>query len=423
MSVLLAVPELVCAGAGDGQAAPSLERQVLPLLKARCVKCHGPAKREGKLNLASKKGLARGGKSGKLLAAGLPDKSLIWVRVADDEMPPEEPLTDDEKSIIRRWVEGGAAGLPEIASGEPEAADHWAFAPLRAPEPPAIHDARGVRNPVDRFLQAALEAAGLSLGPEADRTTLVRRVCFDLTGLPPTPEDVATFLADDKPAAYERMVERYLASPRYGERWGKYWLDAAGYADSNGYFAADTERPLAYRYRDYVIRSWNADKPFDQFIREQLAGDELSGFQRGDLATPETLDLIVATHFLRNAPDGTGESDGNPDEVRADRYAVLEGTIEVLGSSLFGLTFQCARCHDHKFEPVSQTGVLPAPGDPLPGLPRRQMGQAERPGRRRPLPAERKGEGGGGARYRRRDRGPEGGVQGRGGHTSGEDEI
>ena len=389
-SVLLAVPASVRAGAGDGAPAPNLERQVLPLLKARCVKCHGPAKREGKLNLASKKGLARGGKSGKLVAAGLPEKSLIWVRVADDEMPPEEPLTDDEKSIIRRWVEGGAAGLPEIASGEPEAADHWAFAPLRAPEPPAIHDVRGVRSPVDRFLQAALEAAGLSLGPEASRTTLVRRVCFDLTGLPPTPEDVASFLADDKPDAYERMVERYLSSPRYGERWGKYWLDAAGYADSNGYFAADSERPLAYRYRDYVIRSWNADKPFDQFIREQLAGDELSGFQRGDLATPETLDLIVATHFLRNAPDGTGESDGNPDEVRADRYAVLEGTIEILGSSLFGLTFQCARCHDHKFEPVSQTEYYQLQAILYPAFP---VDKWAKPNERvvdAPLPAERK---------------------------------
>jgi hypothetical protein len=353
VSVLCAVSGLPAKG-DDGGSPPTLQRHLLPLLKARCVKCHGPGKREGKLILATPKGVARGGKNGKLVVPGRPEESLIWARVADEEMPPEDPLSDEEKALIERWIKTGAAGLPVVVAGEPEPSDHWAFAPLQPQEVPPVRDASRVRNRVDRFLQAALEAEGLTLGPEADRATLARRVSLDLTGLPPTPEEVAAFRADPAPDAYERMVERYLASPRYGERWGKYWLDAAGYADSNGYFAADTDRPLAYRYRDYVIRSWNEDRPLDQFLREQLAGDELSGFLRGGPASPETVDLLVASHFLRNAPDGTGESDGNPDELRADRFAVLEGAIEILGSSLFGMTFQCARCHDHKFEPFSQ---------------------------------------------------------------------
>ena len=177
---------------------------------------------------------------------------------------------------------------------------------------------------------------------------------FDLTGLPPRPEEIAAFVDDPDPLAYERLVDRLLASPRYGERWGKFWLDASGYADSNGYFNADTARPLAYRYRDYVIRAFNADRPLDQIVREQLAGDELAGHRPGADATPATINLLVATHFLRNGQDGTGESDGNPDEVRADKYAVLEGAIQIIGTSLFGLTLQCAKCHDHKFEPVTQ---------------------------------------------------------------------
>jgi hypothetical protein len=345
---------LAGARADDARPLPTLDRHVLPLLKARCVKCHGPAKREAKLNLASPRGLARGGENGGLVMPGRPEESLLWERIFDEEMPPKEPLSSVEKTLIRRWIEGGAAGLPEIAPGDPEAADHWAFAPSRRPRVPAVRDASRVRGEIDRFLQSALEEQGLTLGLASDQATLIRRVSFDLTGLPPSLSEISSFLADASPHAYERMVDRYLASPRYGERWGKYWLDAAGYADSNGYFAADTDRPLAYRYRDYVIRSWNIDKPFDQFLREQLAGDELSGFRKGQEVTPEIVDLLVASHFLRNAPDGTGESDGNPDELRADRYAVLEGTIEILGSSLFGMTFQCARCHDHKFEPITQ---------------------------------------------------------------------
>src|SRR5690242_3810258 len=240
---------------------------------------------------------------------------------------------------------GGAAGAEPV---------HWAFVPpVRPPVPPVRH-ADLLRTAVDHFVQAALERRGLILGPEADRATLLRRLSYDLTGLPPTPAELAAFLADPSAGAYEHAVERYLASPHYGERWGKCWLDAAGYADSNGYFNADSDRPLAYRYRDYVIRAINADKPWDQFVREQLAGDQLAGYKLGGDVTPDMVELLAATHYLRNSPDGTDGSDGNADELRADKYAVLEGTMQIMGASLLGMTVQCAKCHDHKFEPFSQ---------------------------------------------------------------------
>jgi hypothetical protein len=215
-----------------------------------------------------------------------------------------------------------------------------------------VQHADGARTPIDHFILAAHEKKSLSIGKESDRATLARRLSFDLTGLPPTPEVVAAFQADSSPDAYDKLVERYLSSPHYGERWGKYWLDAAGYADSNGYFNADSDRPLAFKYRDYVIRSFNQDKPYDLFVREQLAGDELAGYVHGRAVTPEMVEPLVATHFLRNAPDGTGESDGNPDEVRTDRFTVLEGTLQITMNCLLGITIQCARCHSHKFEPI-----------------------------------------------------------------------
>jgi hypothetical protein len=244
--------------------------------------------------------------------------------------------------------------MPASAAAPPaKPAVHWAFVPPQRPTVPSVRHAAAVRTVLDRFVESALEKQGLSLGAEADRPTLLRRVSFDLTGLPPSPAESAAFLGDPRADAYERMVERYLASPHYGERWGKYWLDAAGYADSNGYFSADSERPLAYRYRDYVIRAFNQDKPYDRFVQEQLAGDELAGYMPGGDVAGKSAELLTATHFLRNAPDGTGESDGNPDEVRTDRFTVLEGNLQITMSCLLGITIQCARCHAHKFEPIA----------------------------------------------------------------------
>ena len=294
-----------------------------------------------------------------MIVPGKLDESTLWDLVSNDEMPPEpeEPLPAGEKALLRRWIEQGARNLPSAAevSRAAPGTDHWAFAPTgsTATALSARPSAASARRSIASSRRRS-RMQGLTLGPDADRATLIRRLSFDLTGVPPRPEEIAAFVDDPDPDAYTRLVDRLLASPRYGERWGKYWLDASGYADSNGYFDADTDRPLAYRYRDYVIRAFNADRPLDQIVREQLAGDELAGERRGPDATPAIIDQLVATHFLRNGQDGTGESDGNPDEVRADKYAVLEGAIQIIGSSLLGLTLQCAKCHDHKFEPVTQ---------------------------------------------------------------------
>jgi Protein of unknown function (DUF1553)/Protein of unknown function (DUF1549) len=244
------------------------------------------------------------------------------------------------------------ASCARTADEAPRPEDHRAFRTIARPKIPDVRGACSTN--VDRFILAALEAKQLAFNAEADRPNLVRRVAFDLTGLPPTPAEIDTFVTDKAPGAYERMLDRYLASPHYGERWGKHWLDAAGYAESNGYFSADSDRPLAWRYRDYVIKSFNAGKPFDQFVREQIAGDELVHFKPGADVTPAIVDALTATHFLRDAPDGTGESDGNPDEVRTDRFSVLEGNVQNIVNCLLGLTIQCARCHDHKFEPITQ---------------------------------------------------------------------
>lgn len=229
-----------------------------------------------------------------------------------------------------------------------------ALPPLRGYDTQAIVPRPSGQQPIDSFIAKALQDRGLNPSHPAEPWALQRRTSLILTGLPPDPGDAASAAILAEPAAYRRWVDRLLASPRYGERWAQHWLDAAGYADSNGYFNADTDRPLAYRYRDYVIRSLNQDKPFDQFLREQIAGDEISGWKPGETPTPEVVDLLIATHFLRNGQDGSGESDGNPDEVRADRYYALESAMQIVGSSILGLTVQCAKCHDHKFEPFTQ---------------------------------------------------------------------
>ena len=253
-------------------------------------------------------------------------------------------------------ISSSFASPPSPAGGNssPSKVTHWAFKTPVRPTPPEVRNVKWTKNALDKFVLAELEREKLSPSPEANRAALIRRLSFDLIGLPPTPQEVNAFVNDPAADAYDKLVERLLASPHYGERWGRHWLDAAGYADSNGYFNADSDRPLAYKYRDYVVRSFNDDKPFDRFIQEQIAGDELAGYQPDGDITPETAELLIATHFLRNAPDGTGESDGNPLELKVDRYSVLEGNVQILGSVFLGSTVQCARCHDHKFEPVTQ---------------------------------------------------------------------
>jgi hypothetical protein len=347
--------------AGPDTPAPSdsaaiFKETIQPLLKARCVRCHGPNEPEGGLDLSRAATLLSGGDSGSVLA-DTAEASLLWQRVHDGEMPPDRPLDATEQEAIRGWI---AAGTPGLAAAAAAGGGHWAFASLQmpsVPRVPAAEDGRPtgtVRTAIDAHLQAALAPRGLTLAADTDRATLARRVAFVITGLPPTPEEVAAFVADPAPDAYERLVDRFLASPHYGEHWGKHWLDAGGYADTNGYFGKESDRAHAWRYRDYVVASINADKPFDRFIREQLAGDELAGVTPGSTVTPEQRELLVASHFLRNGPDGTDDSAPSPEAQRIDRYAALEAAEQIVYTSLLGLTIKCARCHDHKFEPLTQ---------------------------------------------------------------------
>ena len=219
------------------------------------------------------------------------------------------------------------------------------------PPVPAVQNRDRLRTPIDAFLLARLEEKGFAFSQDASRETLLRRVCLDLIGLPPTPEQAEAFLADKTPAAYEQIVNDLLASPHYGERWGRHWLDVAGYADSEGYTIEDVIRPWAHKYRDYVIRSLNADKPFDQFIREQLAGDEMITSPLNNL-TEADAELLAATGFLRMAPDGTS---GRVDDANLARNDVMAETIKIVSSSLMGLTLGCAQCHDHRYDPLPQT--------------------------------------------------------------------
>lgn len=343
---------LSAASAFAADPAPQYEAAVAPLIKSRCVKCHGPAIQEGKLNLSTAAALLRGGGEGPVLVPHDLKASRLWQRVDANEMPPDEPLSAKEKELLQKWIVAGAPGLPKANLRATDDGDHWSFRKLKPVPVPAV--AAVIHSPVDAFLIDQMQAHKLSLRPEADRSTLLRRASLILTGMPPTLAEIESFTADRSPDAWERVIERLLSSPQFGPRWGKYWLDAAGYADSNGYFNADSDRPLAWRYRDYVIESFNANKPFDRFIHEQLAGDELSGFVAGGTATPEQRELLTATHYLRNGQDGSGESDGNPDEVRVDRYSALESSMHNATASLLALTIQCAKCHDHKFEPITQ---------------------------------------------------------------------
>jgi len=271
-------------------------------------------------------------------------------------VPPEE------LARIEQWIAQGARTArpePETLAPGPvlteEERAFWAFQPITRPPVPTVAAAERVRNPTDAFILAPLRAQGLDFAPEADKPTLLRRVTQDLTGLPPTPAETDAFLADPSPDAYEKVVERLLASPAYGERWARHWLDVAGYADSNGFAEADSLRPEAWRYRDYVIRSFLADKPWDTCLVEQLAGDELAGVTHETatdaLQDGDRRDAVIATGFLRMAPDGTGDPVDDPDLAKNQ---VVAEQLKVVSSALLGLTVACAQCHDHRYDPITQ---------------------------------------------------------------------
>ena len=348
-------------------AAAITETEIMiPILHVKCIVCHGKQIREADLDLRTREGMLKGGVSGPAIVPGDPENSLLVQRISSREMPPPDrqfpyfvrAVTSDELQKLSDWIAAGAPGQPEEAGParggkdllvSDEDRDFWAFQPPRRPPVPETPNQHLVRTPIDAFLLSRLEEQGLVFSPEADAAALMRRAYFDLIGLPPVPQEVEAYLEDRDPEAYQRMIDRLLDSPHYGERWGRYWLDAAGYADSEGGAADDLFRPHAYRYRDYVIRSLNADKPYDEFLTEQIAGDELFDYKKIKEPTAQQLDYLVATGFLRMTPDPTNSHDVNFVPKRLDTVA---GVVEMMGSTLMGLTLGCARCHSHKFDPI-----------------------------------------------------------------------
>jgi len=344
---------LACLAAFPLRGEPILfEKDIRPILKAHCFHCHGEdGKSEAGLDLRLARLIAKGGKSGPGLVAGKPSESLLFSKVDKGEMPKKKgKLPEEQIAVLREWIAQGA----KTARAEPENPDayvfteeernHWAFRPIHKAEAPPGED-----NPIDAFILENLVQNGLSFSPEAEKRTLLRRATLDLTGLPPEPDETKRFLEDLSPLAYNRLIDRLLASPAYGERWGRHWLDVAGYADSEGYNEKDTERKWAWRYRDYVVNAFNDDMPWDQFIREQVSGDEMLEPPYENLKSEE-IEKLVATGFLRMAPDGTGS--GANDELA--RNQVIAETLKIVSSSFLGMSVGCAQCHDHRHDPITQ---------------------------------------------------------------------
>ena len=345
----------LCAAAGP-LPAPALQdrgeggrfdEEVAPLLSRRCLGCHNASDLKGELDLSRRETAL----DGLIVAPGDPDSSLLWEYVEADLMPPDEALPDVEKQKLRTWIERGAPwGTDPIdpfrhTSDARAGYDWWSLRPISRPEPPNLGGQTALISPIDRFVRARLATEGLAPSPPADRRTLIRRLCFDLLGLPPPPDQVASFVADPAPDAYERLVDRLLASPHYGERMARGWMDVVRFGESNG-FEHDQLRPNAWRYRDWLVRAFNADLPYTSFARLQLAGDVL---------LPGDPDAVVATGFLvAGAYDSVGQSQQSEAMRAVVRQDELEDIVGTTGQAFLGLTVHCARCHDHKFDPVRQ---------------------------------------------------------------------
>jgi hypothetical protein len=324
-------------------ALEQFEKHVRPVLIDKCITCHGAKKQRGGLRLDSRKAILDGGASGPAMVPGQPDKSLLLKAIRRDgelKMPPKETLSPAAVAALSDWIRLGAPwpaatkSSPSVSAVSLARKQHWSFRPVRRPDLPVVRNALLARTPIDRFVLAKLEGKGLSLSREVNRRILVRRLTFDVIGLPPTPEEVEAFVADGRPDAYERLVDRLLASTAYGERWGRHWLDVARYADTKGYvFTEERRYPYSYTYRDYVVRSFNEDLPYDQFVLQQLAADQLPlGEDRRALAAMGFLTL--GRRFLNNVHD------------------IIDDRIDVVTRGLMGLTVSCSRCHDHKFDPI-----------------------------------------------------------------------
>jgi mono/diheme cytochrome c family protein len=361
LAALLALLNAGVARSDETSAeAPTFEATVRPILKAHCFQCHGEeAKPKGGLDLRLVRAMVAGGDSGPAVEPGRRNESLIWERVEANEMPPgDKKLSAREKAALAAWIDAGApTSRPEPETLPPpgpvltnEERGFWSFRPVARVEVPKVAHPEAVRNPIDGFLLARLEKAGMAFASEADKPTLIRRATFDLTGLPPSPEEIEAFLADTAPDAFDRLVDRLLASPHYGEHWTRHWLDVVGYSDSDGEPSKDTVRPYAYHYRDYLIRALNADRPWNDLIREQLAGDEMLAPPYQNLSL-EDRDRLIATGYLRMVPDTTAESGVDADIARDE---VVADAIKVVSSSFLGLTVGCAQCHSHRYDPISQ---------------------------------------------------------------------
>lgn len=329
----------------------------IPILLRRCTICHGGEYQDGGLDLRTIAAIRRGGTNGPVIQAGDPEGSLLIKKIVDDEMPPAEDrgragievVPADELAALKAWIAAGAkAPMANPAKRKAPEKVLWSQESVRRPEVPRVSKSALVSNPIDAFLLRKLEAKGLTFSPLARKEILLRRLAFGVTGLPPLLEDQRAF--GQGRIDYSQLVDQMLASRRYGERWARFWLDLAGYADSEGKRQADMIRAFAWKYRDYVIRSFNADKPYDRFLTEQIAGDELAGYE-GDEITPEIFDNLVATGFLRMAPDGTT---ANPVNRVRDRIDVIADELDILARGVMGLTMDCARCHDHKYDPLTQ---------------------------------------------------------------------
>ena len=343
-----AITVAVGANSLPSAAVEFFEARVRPILVDQCVKCHGPKKQSSGLRLDSREAMLKGGDSGPAVVPSKADESLLIQAVshthAELKMPPSAKLPEPAVAILRQWVSLGApwpvgagTGLPKVGASPSRPADaaaHWAFQPVRRAVPPMVNDREWRQTPLDAFVLARLEAAGLAPSREADKRTLIRRATMDLWGIPATAEEVDAFESDRAPDAFGRLVDRLLASPRYGERWARHWLDVARYADTKGYvFTQDRRYPYAYTYRDYVISAHNGDVGYDRFLIEQIAADQLP---RGDDNRPLAAlgFLTVGRRFL------------------LDQNEIIDDRIDVVTRGLLGLTVTCARCHDHKFDPI-----------------------------------------------------------------------
>ncbi len=349
---------------GGASPAPVYETQVRPILKAHCTHCHGEEpKLGGGVDLRLRHFMDGETKDGsRILHPGSPGDSELIRVIREGEMPKKgKKLTPEELATLESWVKSGALvsekepdSLPPGPYITDEDRKFWAYQAAVKQVPPRFENSPSL-SPIDAFVRAKLEEHGLGFAQEARRAVLLRRLSLDLTGLPPSPEEISAFEADKDPAAYSKQVERLLASPAYGERWARHWLDVAGYSDTNGYADADSLRAHAWRYRDYVIRALNADKPWNRFIQEQLAGDELAGVSHGKVGDAvhdkSKFDALAATAFLRLAPDGTGDAVADANLARNQNIA---DTVRVVSTSLLGLTVACAQCHDHRYDPITQ---------------------------------------------------------------------